>query len=118
MAVELCLSSRLIELLGDHLAYGSTTVELNESTFDGSLLALYFVPLGNETVQTDDQAVRDLYKTANEKEKTLDIIQICYPDTIDDRKDFDRLTSSVPWHSVLYEHVERRVRKKLSYYII
>lgn len=119
MAVELCLSSRLIELLGDHLAYGSTTVELNESTFDGSLIALYFVPLGNEIAQTDDRALRDLYKTANENEKTLDIIQICYPDTIDDRKDFDKLTSSIPWHSVLYEHVEKRVSQtKSSYYII
>lgn len=119
MAVELCLSSRLIELLGDRLAYGSTTVELNESTFNGALIALYFVPLGNEIVQMDDRALRDLYKTANENEKALDIIQICYPDTVDDRKDFDKLTSNVPWHSVLYEYAEKRVSQTISlYYII
>jgi hypothetical protein len=108
MAVESCLS-RLTELLGDRLLFGSTTVQLNESTFNGSLIALYFVPLGDEIASIDDQALRDLYKTVNENEKKLDIIQICYPDTIDDRKCFDELTKSVPWHTVLYEYVEKRV---------
>lgn len=113
MAVELCLSSRLIELFGDRLLYDSTTVELNESTFNSSsLIALYFVPLSNETIQTNDRALRDLYKTVNENEKTLSIIQICYPDTAVDRKYFDELTNNVPWHSVLYENAEKRVRWK------
>jgi len=112
MAVELCLSSRLTELLGDRLLYGSATVELNESTFNGSLIALYFVPLGSEIVPTDDRALRDLYKTVNENEKTLNIIQICYPDLADDRKYFDELTNDVPWHSVLYEYAEKRVSLK------
>lgn len=112
MAVELCLSTRLTELLGDRLLYGSETVELNESTFNGSLIALYFVPLGSETVTTYDRALRDLYKTVNEKEKTLNIIQICYPDLADDRKYFDELTNDVPWHSVLYEYAEKRVSLK------
>jgi len=111
MAVELCLSSRLVELLGDRLAYGSTTVELDESTFDGSLTALYFVPSGDGTaaVQTHARALRDLYEAANETGKTLNIIQICYPDKSDDRKDYDELTDSVPWHSVLYDYAEKRV---------
>lgn len=108
MAVELCQSSRLTELLGDRLLYGSTTVELNDSTFNGTLIALYFVPLGNETVQ-DDQALRDLYKTVNENENTLNIVQICYPDVTDERKYFDESTKNVPWHSVLYEYTEKRV---------
>lgn len=112
MAVELCLSSRLTELFGDRLLYGSATVELNESTFNGSLIALYFVPLGSESVTTDNQTLRDLYKTVNENEKTLDIIQICYPDLADDRKHFDELTNDVPWHSVLYEYAEKRVSLK------
>jgi len=116
MAVELCLSSRLTELLGDRLLYGSETVELNESMFNGSLIALYFVPLGSETVATDDRALRDLYKTVNENEKTLNIIQICYPDLSDDRRYFDELTSDVPWHSVLYEHAEKRVSKNIQIY--
>ncbi|XP_022180974.1 uncharacterized protein LOC111041122 [Myzus persicae] len=116
MAVELCLSSRLTELLGDRLLYGSATVELNESTFNGSLIALYFVPLGSETVTTDDRALRDLYKTVNENEKTLNIIQICYPDLADDRKYFDELTNDVPWHSVLYEYAEKRVSIKIKKY--
>lgn len=110
MAVELCQSSRLNELLGERLLCGSTTVELNESTFDGALIALYFVPLSNETVQTDDRSLRDLYRTVNENERKLNIIQICYPDTAEDRKKFDELTNTVPWHSVLFEHVEKRVR--------
>lgn len=122
MAVEICLSSRLTELLGDRLLFGSTTVQLNESTFNGSLIALYFVPLGSETASVDDlQALRDLYKTVNENEKKLDIIQICYPETIDDRKYFDELTKSVPWHTVLYEYVEKRVSYiciKKSLYIL
>lgn len=110
MAVEPCLSSsRLVELLGDRLLYGSTTVELNELTFGGSLIALYFVPLGHETVPTDDRALRDLYKTVNENEKTLGVVQICYPDAAVDRKHFDELTADVPWHSVLYENAEKRV---------
>jgi len=113
MAVEICLSSRLTELLGDRLLYGSATVELNESTFNGSLIALYFVPLGSETVTTDDRALRDLYKTVNENENTLNIIQICYPDLADDRKYFDELTNDVPWHSVLYEYAEKRVSIKI-----
>lgn len=113
MAVKICLTSRLIELFGDRLLYDSTTVELNESTFNGSLIALYFVPLGNATISPDHQALSNLYKTANENEKTLNIIQICYPDTVDDRKYFDELTNCVPWHSVLYEHVEKRVSKKI-----
>lgn len=108
MAVELCLSSRLIELLGDRLLHGSTTVELNETTFNDTLIALYFVPIGNETIQ-DDRALRDLYKTVNETKKTLNIVQICYPDITDDRKYFDELTNNLPWHSVLYEHAEKRV---------
>lgn len=112
MAVELCLSSRLTELLGDRLLYGSTTVELNDSTFNGSLIALYFVPLGSETVMADDRALRDLYKTVNENEETLNIIQICYPDLGDERKYFDELTNDVPWHSVLYEYAEKRVSSK------
>jgi len=112
MAVELCPSSRLTELLGDRLLYGSATVELNESTFNGTLIALYFVPLCSETVRTDDRALRDLYKTVNESEKTLNIIQICYPDLVDDRKYFDELTNDVPWHSVLYEYAEKRVSIK------
>ncbi|XP_025412967.1 nucleoredoxin-like [Sipha flava] len=114
MAVESCLS-RLTELLGDRLLFGSTTVQLNESTFNGSLIALYFVPLGDEIASIDDQALRDLYKTVNENEKKLDIIQICYPDTIDDRKCFDELTKSVPWHTVLYEYVEKRIRLRHKY---
>lgn len=122
MAVKICLSSRLTELLGDRLLFGSTTVQLNESTFNGSLIALYFVPLGSETASVDDlQALRDLYKTVNENEKKLDIIQICYPETIDDRKYFDELTKSVPWHTVLYEYVEKRVSYiciKKSLYIL
>jgi len=114
MAVELCLSSRLVELFGDRLAYGSTTVELNESTFnDASLTALYFVPSGNDdetpAVQTQGRALRDLYKTVNETEKTLNIIQVCYPDKSDERKDYDELTNNVPWHSVLYDYAEKRV---------
>lgn len=118
MAVELCRSTRLIELFGDRLLYGSTTVELNESTFDGSLIALYFVPLSDDetNVQNDDRAVRELYRTANETEKTLDIVQICYPDTAADRKRFNESTDSVPWHSILYEHVEKRV--KICYTIL
>lgn len=114
MAVKLCLPSRLIELFGDRLLHGSTTVELNESTFNGSLIALYFVPLRNETaVSTDHQALSDLYKTVNENDRTLNIIQICYPDTVDDRKYYDEMTNCVPWHSVLYEHVEKRVSLNL-----
>lgn len=109
MAVELCPSSRLKELLGDCLLYGSATVELDDSTFNGSLIALYFVPLSIDPVKTDDRDLRDLYKTVNENEKTLSVVQICYPDTADDRKCFDELTNNVPWHSVLYEHVEKRV---------
>lgn len=107
MAVELCQSSRLTELLGDRLSYGSTTVELNDSTFNGTLIALYFVPLSNETVQ-NDQALRDLYKTVNENEKTLNIVQICYPDITDERKYFDELTKNIPWHLVLHEYAEKR----------
>lgn len=114
MAVESCHSSRLTELFGDRLLYGSTTVELNESTFNDSLIALYFVPLSNETVLTDHQALIDLYKTANENKRTLSIIQICYPNTFDDRRNFDELTNCVPWHSVLYECVEKRVRQNPS----
>lgn len=116
MAVELCLSSRLTELLGDRLLYGSETVELNESMFNGSLIALYFVPLGSKTVATDNRALRDLYKTVNENEKTLNIIQICYPDLSDDRSYFDELTSDVPWYSILYEHAEKRVSKNIQIY--
>lgn len=117
MAVELCLSSRLTDLLGDRLLYGSETVELNESMFNGSLIALYFVPLGSETVATDNRALRDLYKTVNENEKTLNIIQICYPDLSDDRRYFDELTSDVPWHSVLYEQAEKRIRLRHKYHV-
>lgn len=109
MAVESCLSSRLREFIGGRLLHGSTTVEFAESTFTDSLIALYFIPLGNATVQTNDQALRDLYRTVNETEKTLNIIQVCYPDTVNDRKYFDELTNSVPWHSVLYEEEEKRV---------
>lgn len=111
MAVESCRLARLIELFGDRLLHGSTTVDLDESTFDGSLIALYFVPLNDtDDARTDDRAVRELYRTANDTEKTLDIVQICYPDdTAADRKRFNESTDGVPWHSVLYEHAEKRV---------
>jgi len=117
MAVELCPSSRLIELLGDRLLHGSTTVEVNGSTFDDSLIALYFVPLDSDAVQTYDRDLRNLYKTVNEKIKTLNIIQICYPTSVDDRKCFEKLTNDVPWHSVLYEHLEKRIRLRHKYRI-
>lgn len=114
MAVELCPSSRLTELLGDRLLYGSTTVRLDRTTFGrGALIGLYFVPLGDDRgAQTDDRRLRDLYGTANETEKTLEIVQVSYPDTTDDRKRFDESTSDVPWHSVIYENAEKRVSNK------
>lgn len=117
MAVESCISSRLKELLGDRLLHGSTIVEITESMFNDSIIALYFVPLGNETIQTDNKALRDLYNNVNEVKETLNIIQVCYPDTVDDRKHFDTLTNDVPWHSVLYEQVEKRVSYKCKYLI-
>lgn len=97
-------------------------MELDESTFDGRLTALYFVPSSSgdrdettaaaaaTTTETHGRALlRDLYRTANETEKTLEIVQICYPDKSDERKDYDELTDGVPWHSVPYDHAERRV---------
>ncbi|XP_050436944.1 nucleoredoxin-like [Adelges cooleyi] len=114
MAVE-SRAKRLKELFGDRLLHRSTTVSLDETTFSGSLIALYFVPIGSDRQQRDDQALRDLYDSANGVYKTLDIVQICYPDAVDDRERFDEMTNDVPWHAVLYDYTERRIRLRHKY---
>lgn len=105
---------RLAQLLGDRLLHGPTTVPVDETTFRGALIALYFVPLQASvpSATAGDRDLRDLYRAVNETERTLDIVQISYPDNAaDDRKRFDETTDGVPWHTVPYERAEHRVRR-------